>query len=198
MKKAIIFDLYDTLVKIEKKSKPYLYLLNNLNPGIQIPPKYVINHIMTNDVAALKYVSQLIDVNILLEDFDEKHFLKLLDEEVESTAIIQGTYKALNNLKGKYRLFLLSNLATPYKYPYYKLNLENWIEKAFFSCDEKDKKPNASFFQKVIDYSGLNKEDLIMIGDNPITDVKAANDFGIEAILKNDDINNIIEPLLKA
>lgn len=196
MKKAIIFDLYDTLIKIEKKSKPYLYLLNHIHPESAVDAKYIISHIMTTDLVPIGFARQLLDVGVLTDKFEETKFLKLLDDEVESTTIISGTYKALASLKGKYRLFLLSNLATPYKYPYYKLNLENWIEKAFFSCDENDKKPNASFYQKVIDYSGLQKEDFIMIGDNPISDVKGAIDFGIDAILKNDDLNTIIKPLL--
>ena len=194
MKKAIIFDLYDTLIEIQKKSKPYLYLLSHLNDETEITPKMMINHIMTNDMVAIGFVRQLLDMHVLNDTFEQTQFLKLLDDEVESTSIISGTYKVLNRLKASgYRLFVLSNLATPYKYPYYKLNIDNWIEKAFFSCDCRDKKPNASFFQQVIDYSGLNKEDFIMIGDNPISDIKAANEFGIDSILKikNHDLDSL-------
>jgi FMN phosphatase YigB (HAD superfamily) len=190
MKKAIIFDLYDTLIEIQKKSKPYLYLLNHLNQEINITPKDIINHIMVNDMVAIGFVRQLLDIGILNPSFDQSQFLKFLDDEVETASIIPGTYKALNRLKESgYRLFVLSNLATPYKYPYYRLNIENWIEKAFFSCDCRDKKPNASFFQQVIDYSGLNKEDFIMIGDNPISDIKGATEFGIDTILKEKNIS---------
>ena len=196
MKKAIIFDLYDTLIEIKKKSKPYLYLLNHLNPEVDITPKDIINHIMINDMVAIGFVRQLLDLGVLKQTFDQNHFLKLLDDEIESASIIPGTYKALNHLKASgYRLFVLSNLATPYKYPYYKLNIENWIEKAFFSCDCRDKKPNASFYQQVIDYYGLSKEDFIMIGDNPISDIKGATEFGIDSILKE---NNVSLDLLTA
>lgn len=186
MKKAIIFDLYDTLVQIDKKSKPYLYLLNHLTDS-ELTPKEVINYIMTHDMAAIKVVSAFQDVGMLDEKFDTTLFLRYLDDEVESTSPILGTYYSLNQLKDKYRLFVLSNLATPYKYPYYKYHFENWIEKAFFSCECSDKKPNASFFQKVIDYSGLSRDEIIMVGDNPISDIKAANDVGIDAILRIKD-----------
>lgn len=196
MKKAIIFDLYDTLLKIEIKSKPYLYLLSHFVNDGEITQKEFINHIMTNDEASVRTLNNLQDVGLLDENFSDTLFLKYLDDEVESTTIIGGTYRVLEHLKGKYRLFVLSNLATPYKYPYYKFHLEKWIEKAFFSCECKDKKPNSSFFQQVIDYSGLHKEDFIMIGDNPISDFKAATDFGIEARLKDKDLREIIKDLI--
>jgi len=194
-KKAIIFDLYDTLIKIDKKSKPYLYLLNNLNPYGDVDTKTVINHVMTTDIRPIKLIEQMLDLSLLDSNFKTNEFLKLLDAEVESTTVIFNTYKSLAHLKGRYRLFLLSNLSTPYKYPYYRLNLENWIEKPFFSCDERDKKPNASFFQKVVDYSGLHKEEFIMIGDNPISDYKAATDFGMKAILKDRDLFELVKYL---
>ena len=196
MKKAIIFDLYDTLLKIEIKSKPYLYLLNHFVSDGEISQKEVINHIMINDEAAVKTISNMQEVGLLDEEFDNTIFLKYLDDEVESTTIIAGTYRVLEDLKKKYRLFLLSNLSTSYKFPYYKFYLDQWIEKPFFSCECNDKKPNASFFQKILDYSGLQKEDFIMIGDNPISDVKAAKDFGIEARLKDKDMREIVKDLI--
>jgi len=196
MKKAIIFDLYDTLLKIEIKKKPYLYLLEHCIPNTNITHKDIVNHIMTNDETALTTIKNMSNVGLLDDTFDTNIFLKYLDFELESTTIISGTYRVLQELKCKYRLFVLSNLSTAYKYPYYKYSLDNWIEKSFFSCECNDKKPNASFFQKIIDYSGLQKEDFLMIGDNPISDVKAANDFGIDARLKNKNIREIVKDLI--
>lgn len=186
MKKAIIFDLYDTLITVKRKSKPYSYLLANCTSN----SKSIINDIMLNDYLAAGYINKLKIYNKLKSTADISHFLKLLDDEVESTVVFSDTYEVLRKLKDKYRLFCLSNLATPYKYPYYKLDLENYIEKAFFSCELSDKKPNASFYDKVVKYSGLNKEDFIMIGDNPLSDIKGANDYGIDAILK---VNSLTE-----
>jgi len=196
MKKAIIFDLYDTLLKIEIKKKPYLYLLEHLIPNSEITSKDIVNYIMTNDETALTTIKNMLDGGLLDGAFDTNIFLKHLDSELESTTIISGSYRVLQELKSKYRLFVLSNLSTAYKYPYYKYSLDNWIEKSFFSCECNDKKPNASFFQKVIDYSGLQKQDFLMIGDNPISDVKAANDFGIDARLKDKTLREIVKDLI--
>jgi len=196
MKKAIIFDLYDTLLKIEVKKKPYHYLLEHLIANTEITSKDVINHVMVNDEPVLPFVNNMIDVGLLDKNFDKNIFLKHLDSEVETTAIISGTYRVLQELKCKYRLFVLSNLSTPYKYPYYKYNLDNWIEKSFFSCECNDKKPNATFYQQIINYSGLQKEDFLMIGDNPISDVKSAKDFGIDARLKDKNLRELVKDLI--
>lgn len=187
MKKAIIFDLYDTLITVRKKSKPYLYLLSHCN----CPSKEIINELMLNSYSANGFISYLEKYGKLKTPIDTIHFLKLLDDELESTELYNDTILNLERLKKKYRLFCLSNLATPYKHPYYDLNLENYIEQAFFSCDEGFKKPNPDFFQLILDYSGLNKEDFIMIGDNQISDIKAANDFGIDARLKTTNLTSI-------
>lgn len=190
MKKAIIFDLYDTLLTVKNKSNPYIYLLNNCSGN----SKDIITDLITNDYSSTGFINYLEMIKLLKSPVDKVEFLKLLDQEVESVEYYPDTVRVLARLKQKYRLFCLSNLATPYKYPYYRLNLENYMEHAFFSCDEEDKKPNPSFFQKVIDYSGLQKEDFIMIGDNPISDIKGAIDFGIEARLKK---NITLEELTK-
>ena len=194
MKKAIIFDLYDTLITIPKKTKPYFYLLSHVDPKTNIAP-YIINHIMTEDLEPLKVCREMVDVGVLSSSFDETNFLALLDMEVENAVVFPDTHMVLKRLKEKYRLFLLSNLSTPYKYPYYKLDLVDYFERAFFSCECKDKKPNASFYQKILDYSLLNKEDFIMIGDNPISDFKGATDFGIDVILKDKRLEEITKHL---
>ena len=182
-KKAIIFDLYDTLIRVHKKTNPYLYLLSTCRNKTAYNSSYIINHIVTDDYSTEELI-QFFDLGL-----DVDYFHSLLNTELDSTMALPTIHVALTKLSEKYRLFLLSNLATPYKEPFKQLNLNTYFEKAFFSCDEKDKKPNASFYQKVLDYSGLEKKDLIMIGDNPISDVKAAHDFGIDSIQKRKDIS---------
>ena len=186
-KKAIIFDLYDTLLKVHRKTDPYLYLISTSRD--KYDTKNVLNTVITENYTTpelKEYLGLSLDVD---------YFHMLLNIEIESTQTLPGTYTALTRLSEKYRLFLLSNLAVPYKGPYYKLGLNRYFEKAFFSCDEGDRKPNASFYQKVLDYSKLNKEDLLMIGDNPISDYKGAKDFGIDAILK--ESNTTLDQLVK-
>ena len=191
-KKAIIFDLYDTLIETRNKTNPYLYLLANCN---NTNTKEIINDVMMNNYTSYEFILKL-QKTIGPNSISVTEFNKLLDAELESTVTFKDTFHVLRTLKSKgYRMFLLSNLATPYKYPYYKLHLDVFIERAYFSCEEHDKKPNASFFQKVVDFSGLKKEEFLMIGDNFISDYSAANNFGMDALLKVNDLESLIKDL---
>lgn len=192
-KKGIIFDLYGTLLEIQKKSKPYLYLLSYCN----IDAKDIIRDVMTSDLVPLGYIQRLETEKCLREGFETTTFLKLLDDEIESVKPIRGVYRSLRELKKKYRLFVLSNLSTPYKFPYYTLNIEDHIEKAFFSCEYGLVKPKKEFFDEIVNYSGINRKDLTMIGDNIISDIKGAKNSGINnTILVNGDFYNSIKQLL--
>jgi len=52
-----------------------------------------------------------------------------------------------------------------------------------FSDEVKASKPSAAFFQEVYNKAGLAKEEVLHIGDNPLTDYQGAKDFGFEALL---------------
>lgn len=52
-----------------------------------------------------------------------------------------------------------------------------------FSDEIKASKPSSVFFHEVYKKAGLAKEEMLHIGDNPLTDYKGAKDFGFEALL---------------
>jgi FMN phosphatase YigB (HAD superfamily) len=195
MKKAIIFDLYGTLVKVTKKTNPYLYLLSTAK-NEAIPHRKIIHDIITDDYET----DELILFNDLSMDDSEKEvFNNLLKTEIDSVIPINGVYRAITKLVEKdYRLFLLSNLSVPYMDPFYSLQFDSYFEKAFFSCKEHDRKPNASFYQKVLNYARLEKEDVVMIGDSLFSDIEGAKKFGIDAIYRDpeDSLTEVIKELL--
>ncbi len=195
MKKAIIFDFYGTLVKVNKRTNPYLYLLSTAkNPSI--PHRKVINDIITDD-----YITDelILFHDLSMDDIQKKYFNELLSTEIDSVTPLNGVYRALTKLCDKgYRLFLLSNLSVPYKEPYLSLNFDAYFEKAFFSCDEHDRKPNGTFFQKVLNYARLEKDDVVMIGDSIHSDVEGAKNFGIDSIYRDPDksLTDLVKHLL--
>ncbi len=188
MKKAIIFDLYGTLIKINKKTNPYLYLLSKSD-------YFYRNKIGLSIITDNYTTEELISNNNL--SVDKHYFNSLIRTEIDSVAPLPGVYGCLSKLSEKYRLFLLSNLSVPYKEPYYSLDFDAYFERAFFSCDEHDKKPNYSFFEKILTYSKLEKEEIIMIGDSILSDVEGAKNFGIDYIhiKKNDKLEDLIKYL---
>ena len=194
MKKAIIFDLYGTLIDIKKKENPYGYLLSCLKDDSLTNRKKVIEDVITSDLNAIKFISK-VSTEGLLNNFSTREFIAKLDAELENTECFPDTIDVLRRLSCKYKLYVLSNLATPYKYPYYNSEIDNYIENVFFSCEEKDKKPNPTFFHSVVEYSGLHKDDFLMIGDNPISDIKGAKNYGIDGILKDKSLYEIAKDL---
>ncbi|MDO4191557.1 MAG: HAD family hydrolase [Bacteroidales bacterium] len=62
----------------------------------------------------------------------------------------------------------------------------------FVSDDIKAEKPSPTFFQTALKYAHLNAEDVLMIGDNLITDIQGAQSVGIKACWYNThtSINN--------
>jgi len=94
------------------------------------------------------------------------------------------TAEILDKLKKKYRLIILSNTFQEgftnlrIHYP-----LDDWFELVCLSYQENMIKPNPALYNKILDQSGLHKDEVLMIGDNYHDDVLAANQAGIQAIL---------------
>jgi len=187
--KGIIFDLYDTLIYCprELKKKPYKRFFSDIGLTKKEMGDWV-NRVMTNNFETFEDIKKAINPDL---EMDLSIYQQDLQDEVMSTRLFDDTLKTLERLKSKYRIFCLSNLATPYKTCYFELGLNDLIEKPFFSCDLGDMKPNASFYNMVVEYSQLSPKELIMIGDNPVSDYEGALNAGIKAILKNKSLSEI-------
>jgi len=187
--KAIIFDLYDTLIYCprELKRKPYLNFFKQLGLT-KGEMSYWVDKIMTQNYESFEVIKNEINPNL---EIDLTPFQNELTEEIQSVRSFDDTNKTLERLSQKYRIFCLSNLATPYKVCYFEQGLDKWIEKPFFSCDIGLKKPNSDFFQSVVDFSGIPANQIVMIGDNPVSDYDGALNAGIRAILKDKSLAEV-------
>jgi putative hydrolase of the HAD superfamily len=110
----------------------------------------------------------------------------------------------LNELKKKYRLFLLSNTNEThitcfeealYAQHRYK-NLEPFFEKVYYSCRINMRKPDSDIFEYVLHENGLIASETIFIDDSP-QHVEGALKTGIKAHLlaKEKDVKSLIEQL---
>jgi len=187
--KAIIFDLYDTLIYCprELKRKPYLNFFKQLGLT-KGEMSYWVDKIMTQNYESFEAIKNEINPNL---EIDLTPFQNDLNDEIQSTRLFDDTNKTLERLSQKYRIFCLSNLATPYKTCYFEQGLDKWIEKPFFSCDLGLKKPSEAFFNTVVDFSGIPANQMIMIGDNPVSDYNGALNAGIRAILKDKSLSEV-------
>lgn len=110
----------------------------------------------------------------------------------------------LNQLKSKYRLFLLSNTNeshvtefenTLQKQHGYK-NLEPFFEKVYYSCRMQMRKPDSEIFNYVLTHHKLNPQETLFIDDSP-QHIEGALKTGIKAhyLAKNRDVEELISDL---
>ena len=80
---------------------------------------------------------------------------------------------------------MISNLATPYKKPFYTLGLSKYFDVEIFSCDCGLKKPDEAIYRLALKQLDSVPEKTLMIGDTYKADVIGPQAIGIQGILLN-------------
>lgn len=190
--KGIIFDLYNTLLYSSVRKKPYLELFRTI--GLTKDEMQIWrDRVMTENFETFGDLVTAInsDSKIYAQKFDYE-----VQEENQHTHVFDDTYFVLEQLSKNYKLFLLSNIATPYKECVKNLNLDKYFTKIYFSCDIGYRKPQPEAFNLIIKESGLKPSQLLMIGDSLENDFNGAQNCGIQAILKNRPLIEILPEIL--
>lgn len=189
--KAIIFDLYNTLIYTKDRRNPYVDFFNSL--GLTKGEiKVWLDEVLTNNYKNFDEILQVVKPNTYL--YTDKWDWEV-KQEIDHTHVFDDTYFVLDKLKSKYKLYLLSNISTPYKEAFYNLKLDQYFDDVFFSCDIGFRKPKPEAFEYVIDKTGHKPNQMLMIGDSLTSDLKGATDAGIPAILKNKPLIQIYQDL---
>lgn len=166
--KVIVFDLYHTLLQVNHQS----YFFRNLFKAVQQEIDYSFSGyqrlLMKNDITAV--------FELLPDKFRvlyHENFSKL-EEELAAITLYPEVLDCLGALQHKFDLYLISNLATPYKAPFFDKGLNLYFKDALFSCDLGYMKPQRAIFQELENRFQLNKQDVLMIGDSFKSDYKGA------------------------
>ena len=121
---------------------------------------------------------------------------KLSDEQINDAwnslliGVDEGNHDLLLNLKGKYTIFLLSNIneihleyINNYLKSTFNLDSNNgFFEKIYYSHLIGKRKPNQEIFDQVLTENNLNKEETLFIDDSP-QHLKTATSMGINTYL---------------
>ena|ERR1051326_6961410 len=127
-------------------------------------------------------LKKLIPQKISDRQFDDAWNAMLLDLPKERI-------KLLEQLKTKYRTFLLSNTneihikcISEYLYLAYGFNnFNNLFEKVYFSYEVGMRKPNADIFKLVLEENKLKKDETLFIDDS-IQHIETGNKIGIKTL----------------
>lgn len=224
MYKNYIFDLYGTLIDIntnewdmdlwDKMAILYGYK-GAVYTGEEINKAY--GRLVEEEKAKVHKKHRdykVIDIKI------EKVFKKLFDEKgVKATKaevlniaaafrcystvyikLYDGVTDLLENLKAKGKnVYLLSNAQRSFTANELKmLDLEKYFDGIVISSDEECSKPDVNYFKILFDRYGLKKQESVMIGNDYISDISGAADFGIDSLYIHQSISPDIEGELRS
>lgn len=178
---AVIFDLFGTLVYLSKETKPYTRLLATGGfTGIdQIrAARYIC---LTEHLPTMAAVGKRLWPG---KQIDMSCYDNEVQKEIASCALYPETLDVLSQLvQLNMKIGLISNLATPYKEPFFKLGLSAFIPLPVFSCDEGTLKPEKRIYNLALIRMGVLPEKAIMVGDKVGNDVEGPSFIGLRGIL---------------
>lgn len=181
---AVIFDLYDTLVRIRK-------------PVIRrkIPPLFGVNarrwmELVRARLLTTAFSSREEFVRLLCDELAsdrsaerEEACLAAVDEEIQSIETIDGVVTTLTFLKRRgFKLGLLSNLTSIHKEPVARLGLAEFFDAVSYSCDEGICKPEPRIYLDLCHRLEVSPESSLMVGNSLPNDVRAAEALGMKAL----------------
>lgn len=169
-----IFDLYNTLIYIAEKHRPYRKFFRDNH----ILSRQTLEIAMTKPHRDFAELANLFD--IAQQDFTS--YETLLDKELQSVKLYPETIKVLQKLRSK-KIAVISNLATPYCQPFFTLGLHKIVDAWIFSCDVGVRKPHPKIYGLLQQKWQIPVEQTLMVGDSLACDVHGPQQVGFDAIL---------------
>lgn len=179
-KKAVVFDLYDTLLYNRINNRPYYRLFAELgmqgNEGLSGAYRIALTENFDSLSALVERIKP--GANIDLRGYEEE-----IETEIASASLYPETRNVLGELKARnVRLGLISNLATPYKRPFFELGLDAYFDKIVFSCDIGFRKPECEIYGRMLADISMEPQFVLMTGNNARDDVNGPRSVGMESV----------------
>ncbi|MBQ6387969.1 MAG: HAD family hydrolase [Ruminococcus sp.] len=114
--------------------------------------------------------------------------------------LYDGVIDLLDTLRAKGKhIYLLSNAQRVFTENELKMfGLDKYFDGVCISSDEETSKPDVHYYQTLFDRYGLKKEESIMIGNDYISDIGGAADFGIDSLYIHQSISPVVEGELRS
>ncbi|PLS00992.1 HAD family hydrolase [Neobacillus cucumis] len=120
-------------------------------------------------------------------DFGYELAERFPQERRKSPFVYEETFDILDSLKGQYQLLLLTNGSPELQNTKLEITPElvPYFDQIVISGDFGRGKPDPSIFEHALSLMELQKDEVIMVGDNLMTDVLGANRAGIKTVWIN-------------
>ncbi|OZU87155.1 haloacid dehalogenase [Virgibacillus indicus] len=105
----------------------------------------------------------------------------------ENAFVYEDSFSVLDQLKGKYQLLLLTNGSPDLQQTKLRLTPEftPYFEHIVVSGAFGKGKPDPAIFEHALELLSVEKEEVLMVGDNLNTDILGANSAGIDSVWVN-------------
>lgn len=198
--KHIFFDLDHTLWDYDRNAQETLVeIYNELGASDTVSLKKFINtYYDVNDKLWYKYNKKLIDRDYIKnyrfvevfkktgiqESHAEKSSLYFMANCSKKPHLMEHTKITLDYLIKKYKLHIITNGfndVQPLKMK--SSGIQSYFDVIVTSETSEARKPEPGIFYDALQRANAQKNESVMIGDNPKTDIHGARDFGIKTIL---------------
>jgi len=182
--RAVVFDLYGTLVHVVDGLNPYarLFLDLGMSPEeVSLARKIA----LTEDFEDLPSLVARLRPGVQI---DTGSYERDISRELDSVRLYSEVMQVLKELEGRdMNLGVISNLASPYKRPFFALGIDGLVDDYLFSCEVGLKKPDKLIYQKMLESLQVAPNHVLMVGDNIYCDVYGPESVGMNAVLLDRD-----------
>ena len=204
------FDLYGTLVDIRtdeqrpslwRGTAEYLSLCGAVYGGTELRERYLALCADETDLLAARHPerdreeTEIELRNVFRRLFEEKG-VSVSDERIADTAVLfralsfrrapklmKGVRQTLSELRTRgARVCLLSNAQSCFTIPeLQRLGITDAFDHIFISSDFGCRKPSSAFFRAAMDCAGVPAREVLMVGNDPVADIRGADSVGMES-----------------
>lgn len=202
--KAIIFDLYGTLVE-NFSSQAYDQVQEQMAKTLDIPyPKFRQVMLETiNDKSSGGYHAVEDNIREICRRLSIKVGTTQIEQVVtlhyefsESTFVIESkVLEALDTLKSNGLLLgLITNCRPPIPSAFLQSSLAQYIDVPVFSCEERIRKPSRRIYQIAYERLKVEPQECLYVGDGSGEELTGAAAVGMLPILKRADLTDVYDP----
>lgn len=180
MIKAILFDVWNTLVYDKSDARPNTEFLDFVKShGVKNPADFADKHLCTREFASPREAAERVSRELGCHPEELEPVLQRYD--LIEPAPFPDVVPVLKRLGKKYRLAVISNIGLSLK-PFQRAGLERHFDYTFYSCRLGMIK-QSGLFRYAIREMGVKPWEAAMVGDCKFADIDPAEGLGIKAIL---------------